>query len=114
MDIFENADKIPVGYSGHCYVEKDGAQYWILNKDSSCSYRLHREDGPATVYDNGSWVWTRYDKLHRIGGPACKIKTDNGIEYEYEYWIDGQKYTEEQYWNHPLIVEYKFKSILEN
>ena len=32
--------------------------------------KLHREDGPAVIYLNGSKHWWLNGKQHRIGGPA--------------------------------------------
>ena len=31
---------------------------------------LHRHDGPAIIYSDGSKVWYKNDKLHRDDGPA--------------------------------------------
>jgi len=50
-------------------------------------------------YENG--------ELHRIGGWAYK----NGDCVM--YYLQGYEYTEKEYWNHPLVVEYKAKEILE-
>jgi len=48
--------------------------------------RLHREDGPAAIYNNGEYeVWCLNGQLHRIGGPT-KIWS-NGSE---EWWFDGK------------------------
>jgi hypothetical protein len=32
--------------------------------------QLHREDGPALVWPDGTQEWFRYGKRHRLGGPA--------------------------------------------
>ena len=40
--------------------------------------RLHREDGPAIEWYNGSKEWRRNGLLHREDGPACE-------------WADGRK-----------------------
>jgi len=112
MDVVENATDIPVGYSGHCYVKNDRAQYYLLSKTSFAQYQLHREGGPAVVYDNGAEVWYKHGMFHRLDGPACKLK--NGDDFRCEYWINGVNYSVESYWNHPLVAEYKLKSILED
>jgi hypothetical protein len=39
---------------------------------------LHREDGPAIEYDDGSKEWYQHGKLHRLDGPAVE-------------WADGGK-----------------------
>ncbi|MBD3926099.1 hypothetical protein IEZ26_15855 [Nocardioides cavernae] len=32
--------------------------------------KLHREDGPAIEYADGTLEWHRHDQLHRFDGPA--------------------------------------------
>lgn len=46
--------------------------------------RLHREDGPAQIFDTGEENWCFHGKLHRIGGPAV-VRVDY-----FEYWVDGK------------------------
>ena len=46
--------------------------------------KLHREDGPAVEYANGSKAWYLNGKLHREDGPA--VEYSNGDK---EWWIDG-------------------------
>jgi hypothetical protein len=55
--------------------------------------RLHRSDGPAVEYNDGSNVWFFNGRLHRLDGPA--IECYNGTK---EYWIDGKVYSFEE-WN---------------
>jgi hypothetical protein len=46
-------------YQGyHTYVNTDG--------------KLHREDGPAIVWDDGDKFWYYKGMRHRIGGPASE------------------------------------------
>jgi len=40
--------------------------------------KLHREDGPAVEYTDGSRLWYINGQLHRIDGPA--------IEWVYQLW----------------------------
>ena len=47
--------------------------------------KLHRLDGPAVIYKNGSKAWYQYGKRHRKDGPAVFAQ---GISYE--YWLRGQ------------------------
>jgi len=47
--------------------------------------RIHKEDGPAVEYINGTKCWYLNDKLHRLDGPA--IERANGDK---EYWVDGK------------------------
>ena len=44
------------GYFVYCDWKKDG--------------KLHREDGPAVIYADGSKDWCQDDVLHREDGPA--------------------------------------------
>jgi hypothetical protein len=46
---------------------------------------LHREDGPAVEYVDGSKSWYKNDKRHRIDGPAV-IDVDG----EKEWWVNGR------------------------
>ena len=34
---------------------------------------LHREDGPAIIYDSGNQYWYSHGSLHRDGGPAIEL-----------------------------------------
>ena len=57
------------------------------------SDKLHREDGPARIYNNGDETWWFNGKRHRIDGAAVKFKG------KIEYWVDGIKYSESQFIN---------------
>ena len=64
---------------------------------------LHREDGPAIEFSNGSKEWFQHGKNHRLNGPAIE-------------WVDGYK----EYWindkyipNVNSIEEAIIKSLLE-
>lgn len=48
---------------------------------------LHRANGPAKIYQDGSTEWCRNGWYHRIGGPA--IEWVDGTK---EWWIDGQRH----------------------
>jgi hypothetical protein len=54
-------------------VTMDGVKEW-RNKNR----QLHRYDGPAVEYPNGTKIWYRYSKVHRDDGPAME-------------WADGTK-----------------------
>ena len=47
--------------------------------------KLHREDGPAVVYWNGTVEYWVEGKLHREDGPAIIYSTGDA-----EYWINGE------------------------
>lgn len=102
MRKFKDWDAIPNKFEGHCYVKSWEAQYWIKKGKI-----LHREDGPAAVFDNGDKTWVINDAFHRLDGPAMFS------EDEIIYFIQGQRiYNETDYWNHPMVVEYKLNQIL--
>jgi len=46
--------------------------------------QLHREDGPAIEYDNGTKYWYRNGRLHREDGPAVEYVNGCG-----EWWVNG-------------------------
>jgi len=62
-------------------------KYWLDSYGD-----LHREDGPAIEYADGSKWWYIYGKFHREDGPAIEVD-----EYK-EYWLEDIQYTEEEYW----------------
>lgn len=56
----------------------------------------------------GEKSWYENGLLHRLGGPAVELQG------YFEYWIDGVQYIKEQdYWNHPKIIENIIQKILE-
>jgi hypothetical protein len=61
----------------------NGDLYWF--KEGHYNSFLHREDGPAIEYFNGSKTWYLNGKLHRLDGPA--VEAANGDKY---WWINGQ------------------------
>jgi hypothetical protein len=42
----------------------DGTSFWYFNDE------LHRDDGPAIEWADGSREWHRHGQLHRTDGPA--------------------------------------------
>ena len=70
------------------YINENGAKVWKLPNGN-----LHREDGPAVEYSNGSGKeWYLNGDLHREGGPA--VEWANGYK---EWWINDIQYTEQEY-----------------
>jgi hypothetical protein len=61
---------------------------WYLNGN------LHREDGPAAIFANGTQVWFLNNQRHRTDGPAI-IWTNGGQEW----WLNGKEYTEQEFEN---------------
>lgn len=64
----------------------NGTNFWYLNNE------LHREDGPAVEYLNGYKAWFLNNEKHRRDGPA--IEFPDGRK---EWWINGIEYTEEKF-----------------
>ena len=52
--------------------------------------QLHREDGPAIEYADGSKAWYINDKRHREDGPAVEY-ADGGKEW----WINDKRHRED-------------------
>jgi hypothetical protein len=54
--------------------------------------RLHRENGPAIEWPDGTKFWYQCGLLHRADGPAM-IQPDGSCEW----WINGTEYNECDY-----------------
>ena len=71
----------------------NGSRHWYING------KKHREDGPATEYSDGSKMWYINGVCHREDGPAIEYGDD------YKRWfLNGKEYTEQEY-------KYKTRSI---
>jgi len=55
--------------------------------------KLHRDDAPAMIYNNGTKIWYQHGKRHRTDGPAvtAPITDENPYDRD-EYWLDGKRY----------------------
>jgi hypothetical protein len=72
--------KIPNNYTGvSCAVV--GTKRWYLNGN------LHRLDGPAIEWADGSKWWLQYGKCYRIDGPAVEDITKT------EWWLFDKEIT---------------------
>ena len=58
------------------------------NKDD----QLHRTDGPAVIWDDGTELWCQHGLLHRTDGPA--IIWNDGVK---EWWLGGRQLTEDEF-----------------
>ena len=58
--------------------------------------QLHREDGPARIWPDGSQIWYKNDKCHRENGPAAILP--NGTQYWYK---NGKLYRK----NGPAVID---------
>jgi len=78
----ESLDEEPyVDYEEHDpEIDQAGNKYWY-NEDR----QLHREDGPAVIWTDGSKHWYLNNKLHREDGPA--VEYGNGDK---EWWVNGK------------------------
>jgi len=72
---------------------------------TSCR-NLGMGDKAYSVFANG--------KKHCLTGPATEIMNVSGIIINKQYWIDNVPYSEQEYWQHPKVVEYKLNKILES
>ena len=69
---------------------------------------LHREDGPAVEYADGTKHWYVDGKRHREDGPA--VEYANGDKY---WYVDNLYYTFQEYLNHSDICpRFKERAIL--
>ena len=68
------------------YYTKEG-EFKVNNSIGIIYVELHRLDGPAVLFENGSKEWWVDGKLHRISGPA--IEWVNGTK---EWWVNGKRH----------------------
>ena len=108
-------------FTGHL-ITKDNDIAWCKNG------RIHREDGPAIEWDDGSKEWYKNGKKHREDGPAGEYANGNrrwfknGLEHredgpafewangDKEWYINDYRYTEQEY--RIAIRKYKLERIL--
>ena len=64
----------------------DGTKFWYVNGN------LHRLDGPAVEWSNGDKLWYVNGQCHRLDGPAVEC-ADGSVDY----WIEGEKLTFKQF-----------------
>ena len=82
--------------------------------DSSILYRtmyyndedqIHRTDGPAIEWADGSKAWVINNNYHRIEGPA-EIYVDGDTIRKF-YSINNKRYSEQDFNNHPEVITYR-------
>lgn len=82
------------------YIDSDGQVLICITKPIKTYYcnssgKLHRLDGPAIEYKNGSCEWFKNGRDHRIGGPAYFDSENNYPQWAIEgiivkvYYIYG-------------------------
>jgi hypothetical protein len=69
---------VVVNYLGTVYYYKKG------------THALHREDGPAVTYKDGTKMWYLHGEYHRIDGPAIEYSNGNR-----EWWVNGFRHRED-------------------
>lgn len=84
MKRFVNWLQVPTHFVGHCYVVENNMECWLNGIGAMHPHGYHRLDGPATIYSSGN----------------------KG------FWINDCSFSEKDYWNHPLVIEAKLKTIL--
>ena len=75
---------------GPARVWPDGSQEWY------CNGQRHRTDGPAGIDADGTQSWWFEDKPHRTDGPA--VFWPSGVV---EWWFNGRQYDQ---LTHMLLV----------
>ena len=64
----------------------DGTKLWYQNG------QLQRTDGPAIINRRRDKYWYQYNRLHRIDGPAVELPSGGK-----EWWINGVILTEAEF-----------------
>jgi hypothetical protein len=80
---------------GPAVIFEDGTYYWFINGVQ------HREGGPAVCYPEGFSMWYKYGVLHNRNGPA--VITNSGEE---QWWLDGREYHSPQTMPLSLFISY--------
>lgn len=63
---------------------EDGSEEWYIHG------KLHREGGPATTQKYGLCEWWQHDRRHNASGPAMTWPDGS-----YEYWVYGERHRED-------------------
>ncbi len=64
----------------------DGSKEWYVDD------KRHRLDGPAFEWSDGSKVWYVNGKCHRLDGPAIEY-----VDGDKEWYVDGKEMTEKEF-----------------
>ena len=59
-------------------------KYYYKDKEKTI---IHREDGPAVEYFNGSKVWWLNGEMHRMDGPAVEYVNGGKVWYVNDMFI---------------------------
>ena len=71
------------------HINEAGSKFYFSDREMNI---LHRDDGPAIEYADGSREWFLNGKLHREDGHAVEY-ADNSKEW----YLNGEELTEEEF-----------------
>jgi len=80
---YRNADGLLHRVDGPACIYSDGSQKWYKNGE------LHRDDGPSVILPNGYQEWHQNGRLHRVDGPALIFA--NGSQRWYKNGLDHRE-----------------------
>ena len=72
--------------NGPAVVWSNGTKFWLRNDQK------HRTDGPAVEFSNGHVEWYQNNRLHRTNGPAVEYSDGDKAWY-----INGEELTEDEF-----------------
>lgn len=102
---FDTWYDVPENFIGQCFI-KCYETYFLIKKNKKIVFL----NGKIRMFSNSAcWWYDHKDNIHRLDGPAI-INPKKNIK---EYWINGMPYNKQDYWNHPLVLEYRINKILE-
>ncbi len=69
----------------------------VTNSDGSRMYfdsdnLLHRDDGPAALWADGTEIWYQHGLRHRVGGPAITWPNGSPSWYLFGVWYTPGNY----------------------
>jgi len=69
------------------FINNDGSFCWYQQ-----NYEMHRLNGPARKFSDGSKFWYQYGKFHRLEGKAIEYANGYGLWY-----IEGAEYNKKEF-----------------
>lgn len=70
---------------------RNGIVYWRTKKGG----KLHRINGPAVEFPDGTKYWYKNDIRHRLNGPAIQHADGDDM-----YYVDGRRFTENEFYKY--------------
>ena len=65
--------------------------------------KLHREDGPARVWDHGLYEWWLNGELHCETGPCVYFSNDNRVRVADAYYVHGANLSKQEFLQYKLL-----------